>query len=179
MNRRIRQRAVITLSVARVATPIGAALLVSDTEGVLRALDFADYAARMQRLLRLHYGGFELQPGRAPQALRAALARYFAGELGALESIAWCTGGTAFQRTVWQALTRIAPGTTTTYGTLARALGVPSAARAVGMANGSNPLGIVVPCHRVIGADGTLTGYGGGLHRKRWLLRHEGIACLN
>jgi methylated-DNA-[protein]-cysteine S-methyltransferase len=164
----------VSWHLAEVPTPIGTALLVSDTEGMLRALDFADYAARMQRLLRLHYGHVELQPGPLARPLRSALARYFDGELTALASIAWRTAGTPFQRKVWQALTHIAPGTTTTYGALAHALGIPKAARAVGLANGSNPVGIVVPCHRVIGADGTLTGYGGGLHRKQWLLRHEG-----
>ena len=170
----MKQRSELVLSFAEVATPIGAALLVSDAEGVLRALDFADYAARMQRLLRLHYGSVELQSRPAPPSLRSALTRYFDGELSALEDITWRTAGTVFQRNVWQALTSITPGTTTTYGALARTLGVANAARAVGMANGSNPVGIVVPCHRVIGADGTLTGYGGGLHRKQWLLQHEG-----
>jgi methylated-DNA-[protein]-cysteine S-methyltransferase len=171
----MKQRSRIALSVAEVETPIGAALLVTDTEGVLRALDFADYRARMQRLLRLHYGAIELQAGRPPPQLRDALARYFDGELAVLADIAWCTAGTEFQRTVWRALTRIAAGTTTTYGALARTLGIPNSARAVGLANGSNPVSIVVPCHRVIGADGTLTGYAGGLHRKQWLLRHEGL----
>ena len=171
----MKQQSRIALSVAEVTTPIGAALLVTDTEGVLRALDFADYQARLQRLLRIHYGSIELQAGRPPPQLRAALARYFDGELTALADIAWRTAGTEFQRTVWRALTRIAVGTTTTYGTLARTLGIPNAARAVGLANGSNPVSIVVPCHRVIGADGTLTGYAGGLHRKQWLLRHEGL----
>jgi methylated-DNA-[protein]-cysteine S-methyltransferase len=171
----MKQQSPVVLSVAEVETPIGAALLVSDADGVLRALDFADYEARMRRLLRLHYGAVELHSGRAPLQLRDALIRYFDGELTALAELTWRTAGTELQRTVWRALTRIAAGTTTTYGALARTLGLPNAARAVGLANGSNPVGIVVPCHRVIGADGTLTGYGGGLHRKQWLLRHEGL----
>jgi methylated-DNA-[protein]-cysteine S-methyltransferase len=162
------------LSIDQLPTPLGTTLLVSDAAGVLRALDFADHETRMLRLLRLHYGAVTLQPGRAPPQVREALARYFAGELTALREISWHTAGTQFQRTVWRALTHIAAGTTTTYGTLARTLGVPNAARAVGLANGSNPVSIVVPCHRVIGADGKLTGYGGGLHRKQWLLCHEG-----
>jgi methylated-DNA-[protein]-cysteine S-methyltransferase len=90
--------------------------------------------------------------------------------------IEWRTGGTPFQRAVWTGLTTIAPGQTLSYGALAARLGCPSAVRAVGTANGSNPISVVVPCHRVIGADGTLTGYGGGLTRKRWLLNHEGAA---
>jgi methylated-DNA-[protein]-cysteine S-methyltransferase len=172
----MKQTTEIALSVAEVPSPIGGVLLVSDGQGLLRALDFTDYAARMRKLLRLHYGRSEPQPGHAPAHLRIALARYFEGDLDALGSIAWGTAGTEFQRSVWRALTGIAVGTTITYGALARSLGVPNAARAVGLANGSNPVGIVVPCHRVIGADGSLTGYGGGLHRKHWLLRHEGAS---
>ena len=166
------------LNIDRLATPLGTTLLVSDATGALRALDFDDYESRMLRLLRRHYGTVSLRPGRAPSHIRESLMRYFCGDLCALRGISWCTEGTPFQRTVWHALTQIAVGTTTTYGALARTLGVPNAARAVGLANGSNPVGIVVPCHRVIGADGTLTGYGGGLHRKEWLLRHEGALTL-
>ena len=159
----------------RLRTPIGAALLVTDATGALRALDFEDHAARMHRLLQLHYGSCALAPRPAPDKLQAKLRAYFDGDATALGSIAWSTGGTEFQRSVWRMLTTIAPGATTTYGALACALGNPSAARAVGLANGANPVGIVVPCHRVIGANGALTGYGGGLHRKRWLLEHEGV----
>jgi methylated-DNA-[protein]-cysteine S-methyltransferase len=83
--------------------------------------------------------------------------------------------GTTFQRRVWQELTEIPYGETWSYGQLARRIGKPSASRAVGLANGRNPISILVPCHRVIGADGSLTGYGGGLERKRWLLAHEGL----
>ncbi len=88
-----------------------------------------------------------------------------------LDAIRWRAAGTAFQRKVWTALTTIPAGKTHSYGALAARLGMPQAVRAVGLANGSNPISIVVPCHRVIGADGSLTGYGGGLERKRWLLR--------
>ena len=86
------------------------------------------------------------------------------------------TNGTPFQRRVWAALRAIPAGETTSYGALARLLDAPGASRAVGLANGANPIGIVVPCHRVIGADGSLTGFGGGLARKQWLLQHEGAA---
>jgi methylated-DNA-[protein]-cysteine S-methyltransferase len=158
------------------ATPIGTALLVFDREGALRALDFEDHATRTRRLLRLYYGGTPLTEIRAPATIKAALRRYFDGELDALSETTCAVAGTPFQRSVWTALRGIAPGRTTTYGALARTLGKPAASRAVGLANGSNPIGIVVPCHRVIGANGDLTGYGGGLHRKRWLLRHEGVA---
>jgi len=164
------------LHLDRLATPIGDALLVVDGAGQLRALDWHDHEERMRRLLLLHYGAAaNLVPGRAPAALRDALEAYFAGELGRLQTIQCATGGTRFQRQVWRALRRIPTGQTLSYGALAAGLGVPKAARAVGMANGANPIGVVVPCHRVIGADGSLTGYGGGLQRKRWLLAHEGV----
>ena len=162
-------------SLERVASPLGVLLLVSDGEA-LRALDFEDYEARMQRLLTRHYGPVLLREGRDTSGARAALAAYFDGELDALARVAVATGGTPFQRRVWRALRAIESGRTTTYGQLARRLRRPEAARAVGLANGANPIAIVVPCHRVIGANGALTGYAGGLARKRWLLRHEGVA---
>ena len=110
---------------------------------------------------------------RAPEAVRDALAAWFAGDLGALDGLPVKTGGTPFQRAVWKALRDIPAGETRTYGQLATAIGAPRAVRAVGLANGANPVGVIVPCHRVIGANGTLTGYAGGLERKRWLLAHE------
>jgi O-6-methylguanine DNA methyltransferase len=154
-------------------SPLGEILLVSDNDGALRALDFADYEQRLRRLLRLHYGTYQLDPTPAPLAVVNAMAGYFAGDLNAIAKLRVATGGTPFQREVWAALRRIAAGRTTTYGELAVELGRPGASRAVGLANGSNPIAIVVPCHRVIGRDGTLTGYAGGLQRKRWLLEHE------
>ena len=98
---------------------------------------------------------------------------YFEGEITAIDKLPTATNGTGFQREVWAELRRIPPATTISYGQLAERIGRPKAVRAVGMANGSNPVGVVVPCHRVIGSNGKLTGYGGGLHRKEWLLRHE------
>ena len=161
------------LHLDRFNAPIGEILLVHDADGALRALDFTDYASRMHRLLRLHYGDPTLAESRAPAGTRQSLQAYFDGDLIALETIRVSTGGTAFQRAVWTALRQILPGAVTTYGELARQIGHPTAMRAVGAANGANPIGIVVPCHRVIGASGKLTGYGGGLPRKDWLLRHE------
>lgn len=159
----------------RLQTPIGTALLVTDTDGILRALDWADHEPRMRQLLRRHYGALALDNARAPDDLRAALSGYFAGELDRLATIRWHVAGTPFQRKVWTALTAIPAGTTMSYGTLAAQLGMPKAVRAVGHANGANPLSVVVPCHRLIGADGSLVKYGGGLMRKRWLLTHEGV----
>jgi methylated-DNA-[protein]-cysteine S-methyltransferase len=156
------------------ATPAGVILLLTDDHEQVRALDWEDYAARMQQLLRLHYGLVLLEPKHAVSASRRAVEAYFAGTLAAIDALPVKTGGTAFQREVWAALRTIPTGQTTTYGRLAHRLGRPKAMRAVGMANGANPVSIIVPCHRVIGADASLTGYGGGLERKRWLLRHEG-----
>ncbi|TFU06425.1 methylated-DNA--[protein]-cysteine S-methyltransferase [Polymorphobacter arshaanensis] len=161
------------LQLDRFTTPIGELLLVFDDAG-LRALDFVDFEERMRRLLRLHYGDVTLTDAPAPAAITAPLTAYFAGDLAALDSVKVATGGTDFQREVWAALRNIPAGATASYGELAAAVGRPKASRAIGMANGSNPIGIVVPCHRVIGANGTLTGYAGGVERKRWLLRHEG-----
>lgn len=155
-------------------SPIGDVLLVTDREGRLRALDFDDYEARMLHLLRTQNLGVGLESGQAPEEVRQSIRAYFDGDLNALSSVRWMTGGTNFQRQVWQALAQIPVGATLSYAEVASSIGRPSATRAVGMANGSNPIAIVVPCHRVIGRDGTLTGYGGGLARKQWLLRHEG-----
>ena len=165
-----------TLTLDRVATPVGEVLLVTDGEGAVRALDFADYEARMTRLLVRHAPGAMVVEGRAPEPVRTAVERYFGGEVRALDGLTVATGGTDFQRTVWKALRAIPAGETRTYGQLAAAIGSPRAVRAAGLANGQNPIAVIVPCHRVIGANGTLTGYAGGLARKRWLLAHEGVA---
>lgn len=169
-------REVLQLSIDRMETPIGELLIVADYDGNLRAVDWAEHEIRMRRLLRLHYGedGCRLEPARNPSELTDAIGRYFAGELAAIDMLPVRTAGTPFQRDVWRALREIACGSTLSYAKLAERIGRPTAVRAVGLANGSNPIGVVVPCHRVIGANGSLTGYGGGIERKRWLLEHEG-----
>jgi methylated-DNA-[protein]-cysteine S-methyltransferase len=166
---------VLHLSLHRLETPIGELLIVSDHEENLRAIDWTEYEARMHRLLRLHYQQkkFRLEPARQPNQLTNSIGRYFTGEVTAIDALPVRTAGTSFQRDVWRALREIPCGTTLSYGELAARIDRPNAVRAVGMANGCNPIGIVVPCHRVIGADGSLTGYGGGIERKRWLLAHE------
>ncbi len=164
------------LRVARIDTPVGEMQLVSDDAGRLRAVDWTSHGARMLRLLARHSPGFALVPGGL--AMRGAVRRYFDGDLAAIDGLAVFTRGTAFQQAVWQALRGVPAGTTITYAALAERAGRPGAARAAGAANGANPLSIVVPCHRVIGADGHLTGYGGGLPRKAWLLAHE-ARCLS
>ena len=162
------------LTLTRYAAPLGELFVVTDADGNLRALDFSDFEARMRTLLARHYGSVVLTDGPVPEHVTAALDAYFGGDLTALDKLTVATGGSVFQRSVWAALRAIPAGTTTGYGALAGLLGNPGAARAVGLANGSNPIGIVVPCHRVIGASGALTGYAGGVERKRWLLEHEG-----
>ena len=164
-----------TLTLDRVATPTGDVLLVTDAEGAVRALDFAGYEERMMRLLRRHWGEAALVQGRAPAAVRAAVEAYFGGDMAALDGLTVRTGGTVFQRAVWAALRAIPAGQTRTYGQLAASIGAPKAVRAAGLANGQNPIAVIVPCHRVIGANGTLTGYAGGIERKQWLLAHEGV----
>ncbi len=159
----------------RLPTPIGTALLVTDADGNLRALDWEDYEARMKELLRLHYGAVSLKPARAPRELRTALSGYFKGDLDRLAIIRWRVAGTPFQQKVWRALSGIPAGTTMSYGALAAKIKMPRAVRAVGHANGANPISVVLPCHRLIGANGSLVKYGGGLERKRWLLQHAGV----
>ena len=177
-----------TFTLDRIASPVGEVLLVTDAEGAVRAFDFTDYEARMMKLLARHYGEVALAEGRAPEAVRAAVAAYFGGDAKALDGLTVKTGGTDFQRQVWAALRTIPAGETWSYGQLANAIGKPAAVRAVGLgntagfryavglANGAKPIGVIVPCHRVVGANGTLTGYAGGLERKRWLLAHESAA---
>jgi methylated-DNA-[protein]-cysteine S-methyltransferase len=173
-------REVLQLLLDRVETPIGEMLVVADLSGNLRAVDWSDYEERMLRLLRLHYGngGFEIKAARNPHGLADAMHRYFSGDLGVIDTLPVATAGTPFQRDVWRALRSIRCGEPISYLQLAERIGRPKAVRAIGLANGANPVGVVVPCHRVIGANGSLTGYGGGLERKRWLLEHEARATL-
>ncbi len=159
----------------RTQTPIGEMVIIADLDGNLRVVDWTDHDVRMNGYLRSQYGagGYTLEPAKNPHGLTAAIDRYFAGELAILDTLPVKTTGTPFQREVWHALRTIPCGTTISYSQLAQQIGRPTATRAVGLANGSNPVGVIVPCHRVIGANGSLTGYGGGMHRKRWLLDHE------
>jgi methylated-DNA-[protein]-cysteine S-methyltransferase len=166
---------ILHLLMDRIDTPIGRLYIATDQDGNLRATSWSDYPIYLRPSLELHYGkkGFTIEPGRNPGGLTEAIARYFAGDLAAIDNLPVRTAGTPFQRDVWRALREISCSTTISYAALAARIGRPNAVRAVGLANGSNPIGVVVPCHRVIGSDGSLTGYGGGIERKRWLLRHE------
>ncbi|HWK48625.1 MAG TPA: methylated-DNA--[protein]-cysteine S-methyltransferase [Steroidobacter sp.] len=159
-----------------IATPIGDMLVVADDQGRLRALGWADLEERLKRQLTSRYGDLQLRSRPVSTSIRTGLLAYLDGKLDAIDSIPVESGGTAFQRSVWEQLRRIPAGTTMSYGDFAVRIGRPKAVRAVGHANGANPICIVVPCHRLLGADGSLTGYGGGLPRKRWLLDHEAAA---
>nr|WP_245432322.1 methylated-DNA--[protein]-cysteine S-methyltransferase [Mesorhizobium loti] len=158
-----------------VASPIGPLVAIEDETDALFMVEFADCAGRMDRWLRhrLASGRYQLRAGAVSAKSRQAFAAYFDGEVGFLRTLPVGLDGTAFQNEMWTALREVAPGETLAYGAFAERLGRPKAARAIGHANGSNPLSVVVPCHRLVGANGALTNYGGGLERKRWLLDHE------
>lgn len=166
----------MTLLLDVIGSPVGPAHLVSDGRA-LCALVLGPLEARPLARLRARFGpDVGLRAAQDPLGLASRARAWFDGDLGAFDGVPVDGGGTPFQRRVWAALRRIAPGETTTYGALAAALGAPAAARAVGLACGRNPIAIAVPCHRVVGAGGRLTGYAGGLDRKRWLLEHERAA---
>jgi methylated-DNA-[protein]-cysteine S-methyltransferase len=160
-------------------TPTGRMHIVTDAEQTLRAAHWENNgenkAGRVSRLLRLQYGehGFQLDEVRAPSDARRALEAYFEGQIAAIEAIRTVARGTDFQLLVWGALREIPAGSTLSYGELAARIGRPAAVWVVGATPTANPIPVVVPCHRVIGADASLTGFGGGLERKRWLLTHE------
>ncbi len=166
----------LDLRIDRLATPVGELLIAADADGRLRAIDWSDYESRMRRLLDRYcgVGRYTISAGRDTGGLTKAMSAYFKGDIAVIDTLPAETTGTPFQRGVWQALRGIKSGTTISYAELARRIGSPRAVRAAGLANGQNPIGIVLPCHRVIGSNGTLTGYGGGLPRKKWLLEHEG-----
>lgn len=157
-------------------TLIGRLQVIVDEAGFVRGLDFLDLAPRLSRLMAKAYPGVANGSGAVPSGIREALEAYFEGRLDALSEVPRRLRGTDFQLRVWRALAAIPPGATLAYSELARRIGAPGASRAVGLANASNPVGLVIPCHRVIGRSGMLTGYAGGVDRKAWLLAHEGAA---
>lgn len=167
--------AALNFRLERFSTPIGQLLPVSDEQQQVRAVDWHDYEERMHLLMRRQYKGLDLALRETSAVSPAAriLQAYFEGDLGGIDNIQVALGGTDFQRQVWLALRGIPAGQVLSYRDFAMRLGRPSATRAVGLANGANPVSIVLPCHRVIGSNASLTGYGGGLQRKRWLLEHE------
>lgn len=156
-------------------TPLGRMVVLTLESGALRLIVWVDEHPKLAPALRAYSSDprYAMREASNPGGATEALRRYFDGDLGALDRLTVASIGTPFQSAVWRALRAIDCGTTLSYAELARRIQKPSAVRAVGLANGQNPINLVVPCHRVIGSDGSLTGYGGGLHRKRWLLAHE------
>jgi len=166
-----------------ISTPIGDMVAMASDEG-LCALEFTtvegpggceERMARLNARLRRWFPPHEIVDGESPFIARARawLAAYFDGTTAEVRDLPLDMRGAPFEKRVWTALTTIPPGQTTSYGAIARALSSAGASRAVGAANGANPVSIIVPCHRVIGSTGSLTGYGGGLDRKTWLIDHE------
>jgi len=165
----------VALRCDRISSPLGDLLLYSTPEAVC-ALDFADLSSAIDLRLRRRDGAFRTSPGSNAEAARC-IGAYFSGDVSALDAIAIDPAGTPFQRDVWRAMRRVAPGTTRTYSWLADAIGRQAAVRAVGGAGARNPIAVIIPCHRIVGADGSLVGYAGGVERKRWLLGHERAAA--
>ena len=164
------------LDVTTIDTPVGPVMLLA-RGATLVGLEFTDRGGRvksLQRRLERALGSFTVREHPDPAGAATRLGAYFAGALDALDTQLIELHGTPFQCRVWQALRAIPCGRTESYGALAARIGAPNAQRAVGAANGSNPIALFVPCHRVIATNGTLHGYGGGLDRKAWLLTHEG-----
>lgn len=161
-----------------VETPIGPMLLMVEDD-ILIGLEFDDQPERYMKDLKRRYPDLAMHEKANPCGFSDHVRAYYAGDLAAVDGLPVQGGGTPFQERVWAELRRIPVGTTISYGELATRLGDKNAMRAVGLANGRNPISVVVPCHRVIGSDGTLTGYGGGLPRKTWLLNHEGVPIRN
>jgi methylated-DNA-[protein]-cysteine S-methyltransferase len=160
------------LETIELPSPLGS-VTAAIADGELRALGFTDHWPRLQARLRERDPDLEFRSGQDHRDIGHRLTEYFRGDLGALTMVRVRARGTPFQERVWQALRRIPAGQTVSYGSLARSIGAPGAARAVGAACNANPVWLVIPCHRVVGANGKLTGYAGGIERKRWLLAHE------
>lgn len=160
-----------------VDSPVGKLAIVAEASGAMRLLSFDGESERWRHEFGRRFPAAALVARRDPFGHASALRAYFAGDMEALDRIPVVFGGTVFQNKVWRQLRRIPVGQTTSYGALARKIGEPKAMRAVGLANGANPIAVIVPCHRVVGSDGSLTGFGGGLPRKKWLLDHEAQHC--
>jgi methylated-DNA-[protein]-cysteine S-methyltransferase len=175
------------LILSSVESPIGPLAFACDGEGVVRGCSFAGGNAAsagggLARTMAQEYPAARIEEGDAPTILIATLDAYFAGDRGALDRIAWSLDGAAsaagFQARVWRALAQVPAGVTISYGEMARRVGEPGAAQATGVALNRNPIALVLACHRVVGADGAMIGFGGGLERKTWLLRHEGALLI-
>ena len=167
----------IVLQLTEIDSPVGRLALAAN-DGRVCLLHFGGLTKNVRAALARWYPDSAVQSANDPAGAVKILRTYFGGDIKAIDDLPVEMHGTPFQQKVWEALRGIPVGTTLSYGRLAQLIGEPSAVRAVGAANGANPVALIVPCHRVIGANGTLTGYGGGLDRKRWLLEHEGVRPL-
>jgi methylated-DNA-[protein]-cysteine S-methyltransferase len=165
------------IEIRTVESPVGS-LTLAVRGGRLCLLHFGSDIANVRATLVRWYPEETVREGPSVDAVVGMLERYFGGEITAIDDIEVEMNGTPFQRRVWAALREVRAGSTASYSEIARRIGAPAAVRAVGAANGANPVALVVPCHRIVGANGSLTGYGGGLDRKQWLLRHEGARRL-
>jgi methylated-DNA-[protein]-cysteine S-methyltransferase len=157
-----------------IESPLGEVIIIHDGDS-LYGLDFADNTDRLTQLMKQHWGLDGLPTTIKESPFDPEVKAYFGGDMRALDVIKTKLKGTEFQRDIWAAIRAIPAGKTMSYGDLAKAIHRPKAVRAVGAANGANPISLIHACHRVIGADGSLTGYAGGLERKKWLLEHEGV----
>ena len=166
-----------TIAIATMDSPIGG-LTVAARGTKVCMVHFGAAGQSVQAALARWYPEAAVAQAVDPGGAISVLTRYFNGDLGSLEEIEVELHGTPFQQRVWNTLRTVSAGTTTSYADLAGRVGSPAAIRAVGAANGANPVAVVLPCHRIIGSNGSLTGYGGGLERKRWLLEHEGVSRL-
>jgi methylated-DNA-[protein]-cysteine S-methyltransferase len=160
------------IELSHLESPLGDIVLAFSERG-LCALQFEESEAQVRARLERSYPGAEFGKVRGAAEVVEKLRAYFSGAVQGLETIPVAPKGTPFQQRVWTALQTIPIGQTRSYLQIANAIGRPGAVRAVGAANGQNPIAVVVPCHRVIASNGTLCGYGGGLWRKKWLLEHE------
>ena len=167
----------MTLCLSEHRSPVGDFAVVTRGE-TLCVAQFSDRAQGLLKALPGRYPDLPLSRGAAPGVVARAFEAYWAGALGALDALAVEPGGTAFQARIWAELRAIPVGHTISYAELSRRADRPGASRAAGSANGANPISVVIPCHRVIRGDGALSGYGGGVPRKRWLLEHEGALSL-
>lgn len=167
------------LILSSVDSPIGPLAFACDAAGTVRGVSFGE---GLTRAMAREYPGAATDRGEAPAAVAGALSAYFGGDVKALTRIAWSLDGAAgeagFQARVWRALAQVPVGTTLSYGEMARRAGEPGAAQAAGVALNRNPIPLILACHRVVGADGAMVGFGGGLERKTWLLRHEGALLI-
>lgn len=163
------------LTLSRIDSPIGTLGLATDPDGVVRGVSFG---GGLGRAMRREYPQAATVDGAAPETVTRALATYFGGARDALAAVPWAVRGDGFNARVWRLLAEIPAGETISYGETARRAGEPGAAQAAGVALNRNPIPLILPCHRVIGVDGAMVGFGGGLERKTWLLRHEGALLI-